>query len=160
MAGTVVSLRYATAEDDPFLEHLFRATRTDDVAGLDEAKAAELLGQQFHAQRRALAARFDPAGDHIITEHDVPVGRLWVHCAETEWELVDIAVLPERQHCGIATVLVNDLVTQADANDAALYLFVRVENIGAQRLYHRHGFEVDTFASTDTDLRLKRSPTP
>lgn len=160
MTGTVVSLRFATPEDDPFLEQLFRATRTDDVAGLDETNAAEVLGRQFHAQRRALTADFDPAGDHIITEHGKPVGRLWVHCGETEWELVDIAVLPERQNCGIATVLVDDLVAQADAHGAALYLFVRVENIRAQRLYYRHGFEVDTAASTDADLRLIRSPSP
>jgi ribosomal protein S18 acetylase RimI-like enzyme len=159
MPVTVVSLRYATDDDELFLEQLFHATRHDDVAGLDDATATELLGQQFHAQRLGLIEHFDPAGDHIIIEHDLPVGRLWVHCGETEWELVDISVLPARQNCGIATVLVNDLVAQADANGSALNLFVRVENIGAQRLYFRHGFEVDKSTSTDTDLRLKRGPT-
>lgn len=156
MPDTVVSLRHATDQDQAFLERLFCATRIDDLAGLDQATQADLLARQFRAQRRALAERFDPGGDHIITEHDLPVGRLWVHSDETEWELVDIAVVPERQNWGIASVLIDDLVTRADAAEVTVRLVVRIDNIGAQRLYFRHGFEVES--ANETDIRMRRIP--
>lgn len=157
MTGTVVSLRHPTDDDEPFLEHLFATTRLGEFAPLGEANAATLLGQQFLAQRNHLLARFDRSGDHIIVEHDVPVGRLWVHCDDVEWELVDIAVLPERQGVGIAGVLLGDLVDQADSNSATIRLHVRIGNARAQRLYFRYLFEVES--TNETDLRLKRCPT-
>lgn len=157
MTSTVVSLRYATDDDEAFLEHLFGATRGDDFAGLSEPAANELLARQFRAQRQGHLAQFDSSGDHIIVEHDRPVGRLWVQNDDAGWELVDIAVLPERQRCGIATVLIDDLVTQADANSATVRLVVRIDNTAAQRVYFRHGFEVES--TTATDLRMRRRPT-
>lgn len=157
MTGTVVSLRHPTDDDESFLEHLFTATRLGEFAALGDAEAATVLAQQFRAQRRDLLSRFDPGGDHVIVEHGAPVGRLWVHCDDTEWELVDIAVLPERQCVGIAGVLIGDLVDQADANAATIRLHVRIDNTRAQRLYFRHLFEVES--TSETDLRLRRRPT-
>lgn len=156
MNGTVVSLRYVTGADEPFLQALFTSTHRAEFAGLDETVADELQAQQYRAQHESYRAQFDPAGDHIIEEHGRPVGRLWVHCVDTEWRLVDIAVLPERQQHGIARALLDDLTAQADEHSATLRLAVRIDNLGALRLYFRHGFATES--ASETHLSMKRLP--
>lgn len=154
MPSTVVTLRHATADDQPFLEHLFRSTRRAEFASVDERLIDDLLGDQFTLQTTGLADAYDPAGDHVIVHDDEPVGRIWVDSASDEWTLVDLAVLPEYQRRGIASVLVGDLVEQAERSNATVALTVRPDNLGAQRLYCRNGFTVESVA--EIDLRMVR----
>lgn len=154
MSDTVVTLRHAIADDQPFLEHLFRSTRRAEFASVDERLIDGLLGDQFALQATGLADAYDPAGDHVIVHDDGPVGRIWVDSASDEWTLVDIAVLPAYQRRGIGSVLVGDLVGQAERSGATVRLSVRSDNLGAQRLYFRNGFTVESVG--DIDLRMVR----
>jgi GNAT superfamily N-acetyltransferase len=157
MPASVVGLRFAAPADQPFLESLFFATRSADFVGLDEPTVGNLMAMQFRAQQQGYTELYGLGGDHIITSGDDLVGRLWVHCDGPEWLLVDIAVLPEYQRNGIGTVLIHDLVTQAEANGATVRLQVRVGNLPALRLYFRLGFTVES--ATDTQLQMVvRSP--
>lgn len=154
MPGTVVTLRHATADDLQFLEHLFGATRHAEFASIDPELIDDLLRHQYVIRSQAFAAAFDPSGDHIIVHDDGPVGRIWVDSAGDEWTLVDLAVLPDYQNLGIGSVLMGDLVDQAERSHATVRLTVRFDNLGAQRLYFRNGFTVE-FAD-DVDLQFVR----
>jgi ribosomal protein S18 acetylase RimI-like enzyme len=156
MLAPTVTLRHATPEDRPFLAELFRACRADDFVMLGEPMATHMLRLQFAGQTAACSARFDLAGDHIITFGDQPIGRIWVHSEGSNWELVDIAVVPEHRNHGVASTLLRDLIDQADQNAATIYLDVRTDNAEAQRLYYRLGFSV--CSATETDLRLMLRP--
>lgn len=155
MPGTVVTLRHATSDDQLFLEGLFCATRRDEFASIDPELIDDLLRHQHHIRSGAFAGTFDPSGDHIIVHDDGgPIGRIWVDSSSEEWTLVDLAVLPDYQHRGIGSVLVADLVDQAERSDATVRLTVRSDNLGAQRLYFRNGFTVEFV--DDVDLWLVR----
>jgi GNAT superfamily N-acetyltransferase len=154
MPETVVTLRHATADDHPFLEHLFSATRRAEFASIDPVLMDDLLRHQHAIRSRAYTGAFDPSGDHIIVHDDGPVGRIWVDSSSDEWTLVDLAVLPDYQNQGIGSVLMADLADQAERSGATVRLTVRSDNLGAQRLYFRNGFTVE-FAH-DVDLQLLR----
>ena len=154
MPSTVVTLRHATADDQPFLEDLFRASRRDEFTSVDPELIDDLLRHQHLARSQAYADAFDPTGDHVIVHDDGPVGRIWIDSSSDEWTLVDLAVLPDYQQLGIGSVLVGDLVDQAEQADATVRLTVRADNLGAQRLYFRNGFTVEH--ADGVDLRLVR----
>lgn len=156
MLAPVISLRLATEADQPFLGRLFHVCRREEFAALGEETARRLSASQFEMQAGSYASRFDLSGSNVITIDEVPVGRIWVHCEETEWLLVDFALLPEHRSAGLGTIFLRDLIVQADRNDATVRLEVRADNMGAQRLYFRHGFTVET--STETDLQLVLRP--
>ena len=148
MQPPTISLRLATEADQPFLRRLFHECRFDEFAALGNETATRLLASQFEIQDRSYRARFDVGGSNIITVDDLPVGRIWVHCDQTEWLLVDLAILPENRNTGLGTIFVQDLIAQAQQNDATVRLEVLADNIGAQRLYFRHGFMIETAAET------------
>jgi ribosomal protein S18 acetylase RimI-like enzyme len=156
MFAEAITLRFATEADRFFLRQLFLVCRQGEFASLGEPIATQLTESQFEASSRDLADRFDRAGDHIIECEGQPVGRLWVHCQGEEWELVDQAVLPEFRCRGIAGVLLRDLKTQAEANNATIRLHVRANNAPAQRLYFRLGFSIEP--SDGLDLRMALRP--
>jgi ribosomal protein S18 acetylase RimI-like enzyme len=156
MLADAVTLRFATEADQFFLRQLFSVCRHGEFESLGEPIATQLTESQFEASSRDLADRFDPAGDHIIECEGQPVGRLWVHCQGDDWELVDVAVLPEFRCRGIAGVLLQELKTQAEANNATIRLHVRANNAPAQRLYFRLGFSIEP--SEGIDLRMALRP--
>ncbi|MEP2371594.1 GNAT family N-acetyltransferase [Ilumatobacter sp.] len=147
-------MRHATADDRPFLEQLFSATTRSEFASIDPDLVDELLAHQHEIRLRAYADAFDPTGDHIIVHDDGPVGRIWVDSSSDEWTLVDFAVLPDHQKQGIGSVLMADLVDQAERSEATVRLTVRSDNIGAQRLYFRNGFTVEL--ADDVHLQFVR----
>jgi GNAT superfamily N-acetyltransferase len=156
MLAPAVTLRYTTPDDRGFLARLFTACRSDEFVPLGEPFVSHVLQTQFEAQQAGYAGRFGSSGDHIITSDEDPIGRIWVHCDGSKWELVDIAVLPEHRGHGVGTVLLRDLIQQADWNGATIHLDVRCDNAGAQRLYFGLGFSL---VSTDElDLRLSLRP--
>ena len=155
MPTPTISLRLAAPDDRPFLCRLFSAGRVDDFATLGESAASNLLASQFEIQQNSYVERFGLDSDLVITVGDEPVGRLFVHCDSTDWTLVDIAVLPTHRNTGIASTLLRDLVRQAGDNEATVRLNVRLDNLGAQRLYFRLGFTADGVDDMDLQLVLR-----
>jgi ribosomal protein S18 acetylase RimI-like enzyme len=152
MDTLTVTLRTAIADDRPFLARLFAACRADDFAPLGEPTANRLLQTQFDGQYASYHEQFDPAGDHIIMLHAEPIGRIWVNSQPDAWRLVDIALLPEHRSQGVASTLLRDLLDQAKANSATVRLYVRTDNVGAQRLYERLGFTVTESMGSDLQM--------
>ncbi len=154
MDTVTVTLRTAIADDRPFLARLFAACRADDFAPLGEPTAAQLLKGQFGLQYDSYHEQFDPAGDQIIQVRSEPIGRIWVNSNGGAWHLVDIAVLPEHRGHGVASTLLRDLIDQAKVNSATVSLYVRTDNIGAQRLYQRLGFTVTETVGSDLQMSV------
>jgi GNAT superfamily N-acetyltransferase len=134
MLAPVVTLRGATTGDAPFL-----------------AQLAALSGIEFRH-----SSPVDTSSDLIITADDEPIGRIWVHCDGSDWELVDIALLPEHRGHRVGTVLLRDLIQQADANAATVHLSVGLANAAAQRLFFGLGFTIAS--ATEIALRLSLPP--
>ncbi len=119
---------------------------------LGEPTASQLLQAQFDLQYDSYHEQFDPVGDHIIMLHTEPIGRIWVNSHPDAWRLVDIALLPEHRSQGVASTLLRDLLDQAKANSATVRLYVRTDNVGAQRLYERLGFTVTDSMGSDLQM--------
>lgn len=137
----MLTLRPATAEDEPFLRDLYASTRREELAGMNlgEAQRDLLLGMQFRAQRQGYEAQFPGAHHHIVLRDGAPVGRLYVDRLPGEIRLIDIALLPEHRGSGIGGALLRDLLAEAAGSSSIVSLHV-LETNPARRLYERLGF--------------------
>jgi ribosomal protein S18 acetylase RimI-like enzyme len=152
-----LSLRPPAPSDDPFLFQLYCSTRADEIAtwGWDEAQRESFLRLQYTAQTGAYRAQFPGAEHRIVLRDDRPVGRILIHESESEFCLVDIALLPEHRGTGIGAALIRELLARADAAEKPVVLSVTRENPAAA-LYGRLGFI--TVADDGVYLRLRREP--
>ena len=150
-------LRPATAQDDPFIAHLFKTARAEDftAAGLPAPVLDMLLEQQFLAQTRGYALQFPGAIPLIILRRDEPAGRLIVDPTGRSWRLIDIVLLPPWRGQGIGGDLIEAVARAAQAGEAdELRLTVLATNFAARRLYDRLGF-VET-GRDDTHIAMAR----
>jgi ribosomal protein S18 acetylase RimI-like enzyme len=91
----------------------------------------------------------------VIAVDGEPVGRLYVHRGPSEIRIVDIALLPEHRGDGLGTLLLRDLLAEADAAGKSVTIHVERMN-PALRLYERLGFSVAE--DKGVYLFLERSP--
>lgn len=136
-----LALRAATAEDQPFLQQLFATTRADELAamGWDDNQKALFIAMQFNAQSQQYAMSYPQADHSIILLNDVPIGRQMIERGERAFTLVDVALLPNQRGAGIGTLLLEDLLAEAEAAGKPVVLHVWHSN-PAKRLYERLGF--------------------
>ncbi len=136
-----IALHLAQPPDEPFLLQVYASTRADEMALVPwtaEQKQA-FLQMQFDAQRDSYALEYPNATWQIIEEAENPVGRLIVNRAEDKILLMDIALLPEYRNHGIGTLLIRDLMAEAQQTGKPLHLHVETFN-PAFKLYERLGF--------------------
>jgi ribosomal protein S18 acetylase RimI-like enzyme len=138
-----ISLRPETTEDDEFLRALYASTRAHEVAvtGWTAAQQDVFLRSQFDLQRHHYRAHYPGATFDIILLDAVPVGRIYVHRADAEIRLMDVALVPAARGYGIGTLLVERLLAAAAVRNAAVTLNVEPYN-PARRLYERLGFRI------------------
>ena len=135
----IIHLRRVRAEDDAFVFALFRTSREAEFALLPQPQRETLLRFQYQAQSHDYAARF-PHSEHFIVEScGQAAGRLLLNREADEHRVVDIAIVPELQRQGIASVVLKSLIAEAEAAGAALRLSVWYSN-PALDLYRRLGF--------------------
>jgi ribosomal protein S18 acetylase RimI-like enzyme len=147
-AFRAVRLRPATLEDEPFLRQLFATTRADELAlmACDSNQKELFLAMQFNAQKQQYAMIYPQAQHSIILLNDNPVGRQIIDRGESEFTLVDIALLPSHRSAGIGTHLIEDLLAEARSVGKPVTLNVWHSN-PAKTLYQRMGFS----ATNDDD---------
>ena len=141
LVGRPLTLRPATAVDEPFLEKVYAGTRAAELAAVpwtDEQKAA-FVQMQFAAQAKHYREHYPDTSFDVILLDAEPVGRLYVARWTDELCIVDISLLPEYCNRGIGTTLLRQL--QAEAQGAGTPLRIHVERFNpALRLYERLGF--------------------
>ena len=153
-----IDLRESTGEDVPFLRRLFVATHPE-FGVLPVDLAASILVHQYEVRERQYRARFPTLVDHVIEFDGRPAGHLSIAAIEnrTVIVLVDIAVLPDAQHNGLASSVLAQLLADADRRGATIELSVTADN-PAVRLYERFGFVPSAHAENAASLRMRRSP--
>lgn len=134
-------LRPAGPGDAETLYRIYASTRAAELAAVpwDAAQKEAFLRMQFAAQDRYYHANFPAASYDLIVDGEEVLGRLYVDRGETAWNVIDLAVLPERRGQGIGTELLTRVL--ADAATEARPVQMHVERFNpAQRLYTRLGF--------------------
>jgi ribosomal protein S18 acetylase RimI-like enzyme len=137
-----VRTRPVCADDQTFLFDLYCSVRAGEgfYGALENSQLSALLKMQFDARERAYQYRY-PDGDHqIILVDDKPVGRIFIHRGAQEIRLTDIALLADYRDKGIGTMLINELLDEANRAGQAVTLHVELNN-PAIHLYSRLGFE-------------------
>jgi len=124
--------RAATQQDIPFLIELRRQTMTAHqiAAGIDPSD---------EERRTRVLVRYDCA--EILLHHGRPVGLLKVAREGTDWELIQIQLLPELQGKGLGKQLLRSLALEAQHRGASVRLSV-LKGSPARRLYEKFGFAV------------------
>jgi GNAT superfamily N-acetyltransferase len=142
--GDTLTLRLVTKEDDPFLLAVYESTRDAELsqAQWPEAQREGFVRWQFDMQRREYDTRFPDACYELILINDEPAGRIWVGEDPRQIRLLDIALLPQFQKRGIGTVLLRELMKEAERAGKVLRHMVFVLNNDAHRFYERLGFVI------------------
>jgi GNAT superfamily N-acetyltransferase len=133
--------RPAVTDDRDFLRSLYFDTRKGEIAafGWPEAQAQAFLGMQYDFQSRSYAGLY-PDAEHSIVETDAgPVGRVLINRTESEFRVVDIALLSVVRGCGIGRALLEDVIEKAGRAGVPVRLSVLIGN-PAVHLYLRLGF--------------------
>ena len=138
----VLTLREATAEDEPFLYRVYADSRRDELACVPwtDAERLAFLASQFVAQYRYYREHYDAATYYVVLADAEPCGRLFVARWPHEIRIMDIALVTARQGFGLGSRLLRALCAEADTAGTALGIHVEKQN-RAQRLYTRFGFE-------------------
>jgi ribosomal protein S18 acetylase RimI-like enzyme len=135
------SLRSAGPDDHSFMLDVYASARADELALLpwEEATKRGFVEQQFRAREADYRAHHPHASDDVIEVDGEPAGRLFVDRRDDEIQVVDIALLPAFRGRGVGTMLLDELIAEADAGGRAVTLHVEASN-PARSLYDRLGF--------------------
>ena len=159
-AAADFTLRPERQADAAFRLALFRASRGPgwDQIPLPPEMLNQIMEQQFNAQTQGYRTAYPDARLEIIEIDGVPAGRLATHHADDTLHLIDIALTPERRGRGVGETILRALMAEAGARSAPVTLHVALDNLAAQRLYHRLGFVALSADDTHLALRWPASP--
>lgn len=145
-----VFLRPAKTSDLAFLQRLYRRTRERELAGSgwSEDDKRAFCRAQFTAQHLDYTRRYPLAWFLIVAEGREPIGRLYVDLSGATLDLIDIALLPQRQGQGIGNRILAALEQRSRETGATLALSVVRDNTRARALYLRRGFEIVEHGAT------------
>ena len=139
-----ITLRPITPNDQDFLYHLyadFREEELKDVIWEQMPMDKEsFLKMQFEAQHKYYTENFLSAEFMVVSLHEQPIGRLYLHRREQEICLVDIILLPQYRNQGIGTAFLQDILAEAQKTHLPVRLHVEYYNQAIQ-LYQRLGFK-------------------
>ena len=121
----------------------------------DDAQKASFLHMQFEAQDRWYREQMADSSFDVVLVDGEPAGRLYVDRRDHEIRIVDIALLPEHRNRGIGSLLLTQLLVEADQARKPLTIHVERGN-RARLLYERLGFR--EVADHGVYLLLERQP--
>ena len=151
-----LTARPAGPDDDAFLLALFAEARPE-LALLPEPVRQQLIELQFRAQRGQYRSDAPDGIDWVlILDRDgtaQPVGRCYLLQDEDQHRLLDLTIATEFRGQGLGSVVLDRLCSAAGSAGVPLRLSVWQANVGAIRLYRRHGFLAESAeAGTDGEL--------
>jgi ribosomal protein S18 acetylase RimI-like enzyme len=98
-------------------------------------------GEKFILETQSNRIMKEYESIRIVKSDNQDIGMFKVKRNFGKWEIIQIQLLPNYQHIGIGTKLIQNLLVEASQQDAAVFLSVLKVN-PAKRLYERLGFEV------------------
>jgi ribosomal protein S18 acetylase RimI-like enzyme len=137
----VYTLGPAQEADEALLLEIYSSTRADELALLpwDATQKQAFLQMQFSAQQKHYRAYFPHATHEMILAEGQPIGRLYVDHRETEIRILDITLLPEIRGRGIGTLVIQELMKEAEYENKSISIYVESFN-RSLGLFHRLGF--------------------
>ena len=153
---TVLTIRPEVAEDDPFLRRLTIEGRWAEFAPLPLADAHKcmLLEQQYEARRHHYRTYYAGADFGVIEWGGAPIGRLCLLRGAHDYNLVDIALLPDHCGKGLGGALLDTILAEAAALGRSVSL--RVEHTNpARRFYERKGFRETERGEIDAAMQWR-----
>ncbi|MFC1997302.1 GNAT family N-acetyltransferase [Chloroflexota bacterium] len=138
----MISFRPFVEADLEFLYQIYASTRQDELALVDWTFTQKegFLHMQFDAQHQYYQEHYSEAEFQIVLYDDQPCGRLYLSRWETEFRIVDIALLPEFRGQGIGSTILKDILVEAGSQKLPVSIHVEQFN-PAMRLYLNLGFK-------------------
>jgi GNAT superfamily N-acetyltransferase len=136
-----IELRAETAEDGPLLLEVYTSTRAQELALVpwnDEQRSA-FVRAQFEAQHSYYQAQFPHASYQVIIVDGVPVGRIYILRESDAIRILDVTLLPLHRNAGTGTLLIRELLAEANQTGKALNIWVEQFN-PSLKLFERLGF--------------------
>jgi ribosomal protein S18 acetylase RimI-like enzyme len=152
--------RPAEKAGDDFLARLYAATHGQALRLLPDVQRMALVKMQFEAQRQSYAKQYPGSERLVIWQAGTPIGQCWLFAASEELRILDLALLPERQGCGIGTAILRGLIDRTRHGGTPLRLSVQRGNLGALRLYRKLGFEQISESSVSIEMEHSTSENP
>lgn len=156
LAGVVVRLRPATAEDGALLRALEGDRQSGPfalaLAAMDATSRRQLLDMQHRARVSSYAVDFPAAVDLIVMAGDEPAGRILLATDAGAVRVVDIVLLHEWRGRGIGTAVMRAVI----AGGLPVDLSVAAGDARVAAWYRRLGFEV--VEAGDVYLSMRRAP--
>lgn len=138
-----ISIRPARASDQPFIASLFRSTRDDlQMLNAEQGFIDALIDQQHEAQMQGYGDQFPNAMYFIVEKINEPIGRVTIDFGSNEVRIVDLALIPAARGKGFGSSILRGIQQAAGVTGAPVTLSVQANNIGAQQLYARLGFQL------------------
>ncbi len=143
--------------DRPFLFDLYASTRAAEMAltPWTAEQQEAFLTMQFNAQITAYRETYPEAEHEMITAGGRPVGRLYLSRLPDGLRILDITIAPEFRNAGIGSVVLGEILEEADRESKPVTIYVESFN-PSLRLFQRLGFRIvveDSF-----QLLLERQP--
>ena len=98
-------------------------------------------GDQFNLETQSGRITIEYESINIVRSDNQDIGMFKVKRDRDSWEIIQIQLLPNYQHMGIGTKLIQNLQEEASRQGIAVFLSVLKVN-PAKRLYERLGFKV------------------
>lgn len=135
-----LTMRLADAEDQIFLDVLFRESRPDLLAlPLPPSALSQMIAMQQMSQSVGVKSTCPSAHDWLLCWDQVAIGRLIVDVG-ADVRLIDIAVLSSWRKHGVATHVLGALQVHAAGIDKSISLAVQCDNKIARHVYQNAGF--------------------
>ena len=140
-----IKLRNATKKDYSFLYTLHKATMGEYVE--------KTWGWDEKFQQTHFIKYFDPESLQIVVAATTDIGCVSVTEKGGHVFLHKIEILPAYQNRGVGTVLIRNIVEQAENENKPVFLQVMKINERAKALYERLGFSV--YGETATHYQME-----
>jgi ribosomal protein S18 acetylase RimI-like enzyme len=149
-----LDVRLSQADDNVFLEQVFRSTREDLLQlNLPPSMLDMLLSQQYRAQQQSYQQQWPGARVWVIRALGVAVGKIMLAESAQAIRIIDIAFMPGERGKGRGRALLKLLQTAAAEHHLVLTLAVDNRNWRARKLYELLEFVVTE--ATDTHEYMK-----
>lgn len=137
-----VTMRSVSSNDEEFLIGLYASTRADELAQVpwDESQRDSFVRMQFAAQQQDYRRRFPEGEHHLLLLDGLPAGHVYLARSEPEIRILDLALLTEHRNKGIGTMIIMDLLDEANRTHKPVRVYVETLN-PALGLFERLGFK-------------------
>ena len=156
-----LKLRPETSEDQTFLKEVFFSSLQRAFAvGKIPPDQQKMLGEhQFAAQATSYRTQYPNADYDIVLLNGEPAGRIYIDRHQDDLRLMEMTLLPRFQNHGVGTLLIEELLKEAQEHELPVILHVEHWNPDARRLYLRLGFHDEEDIGTHWRMRWEANQT-